>query len=342
MPEKILRLSEEVSKLATSKVSEIQRVTGATKILALNAMIEAAKAGEAGRGFSVVAKEVRSISDSIHDISETLTRDLSKKTGELNALGTTLVANLRGNRLADLALNMIDIMDRNLYERSCDVRWWATDSAIVECAQEPSQEKCSYASKRLGVILDSYTVYLDLWVCDAHGKVIANGRSDMYPAATGSSVATESWFCDAMKTGDGTEFCVADISLNPQLNNSQVATYATAIREGGEAHGRIVGALGIFFDWQAQAQAVVDSVRLGEDEKRRTRCLLLDRRHRVIAASDTRGILKETFPLKANEKPHGSYTDEKGNYVGFALTPGYETYTGLGWYGVMIQKPLTP
>ena len=23
-------------------------------------------------------------------------------------------------------------MDRNLYERSCDVRWWATDAAVVD------------------------------------------------------------------------------------------------------------------------------------------------------------------------------------------------------------------
>ncbi len=30
-----------------------------------------------------------------------------------------------GERLVDLALNAIEIIDRNLYERSCDVRWWA-------------------------------------------------------------------------------------------------------------------------------------------------------------------------------------------------------------------------
>jgi hypothetical protein len=42
------------------------------------------------------------------------------------------VAQIRGSRLPDLSLNAIDIIDRNLYERSCDVRWWATDSAIVD------------------------------------------------------------------------------------------------------------------------------------------------------------------------------------------------------------------
>ena len=29
-------------------------------------------------------------------------------------------------------LTNIDLIDRNLYERSCDVRWWATDSSVVD------------------------------------------------------------------------------------------------------------------------------------------------------------------------------------------------------------------
>jgi hypothetical protein len=37
----------------------------------------------------------------------------------------------------------------------------------------------------------------------------------------------------------------------------------------------------------------------------------------------------------------GNYADNHGSVVGFALTPGYETYKGLGWYGVVEQKLLT-
>src|SRR6266571_2758733 len=42
----------------------------------------------------------------------------------------------RGERMVDLALNAIELIDRNLYERTCDVRWWATDSAVVDCAAD--------------------------------------------------------------------------------------------------------------------------------------------------------------------------------------------------------------
>jgi hypothetical protein len=66
--------------------------------------------------------------------------------------------------------------------------------------------------------------------------------------------------------------------------------------------------------------------------------MLLDREFRVIAASDRRGVLNEKFPLKTGGKTAGYYTGDKGETVGFALTPGYETYKGLGWYGVICQQ----
>ena len=76
----------------------------------------------------------------------------------------------RGERMVDLSLNAIELIDRNLYERTCDVRWWATDSALVGGAATPATAAVSHASERLAVILDAYTVYLDLWLCDLDGN----------------------------------------------------------------------------------------------------------------------------------------------------------------------------
>jgi hypothetical protein len=341
MPERILALSKSVSALATEKVGEIQKVTSTTKILALNALIEATRAGEAGKGFAVVAQEVKTISQKITDIASEMSQKMADQTAQLNDLGQKLVANVRGGRLADLSLNMIEIIDRNLYERSCDVRWWATDSAVVDCAADPTPERCAYASKRLEVILSAYTVYLDLWIADKTGKVIANGRPRQYGRAVGSRVDGESWFRQALASRDGNEFAVADVSQNDCLDRKTVATYSAAIRQGGLSDGAVIGVLGIFFDWAAQSQAIVDGVRLDADEKSRTRCLLIDHNHRVIAASDQQGILTETFPLKTDGRDRGSYVDQNGNMIGFSLTPGYETYQGMGWYGVIVQKPVT-
>lgn len=333
MPERVLALSQQVSTIATGRVDEIRRVTRMTKILGINAAIEAARSHNPG--FAIVADEVGSISTTIEQLVERLQSELAEKTGELRTLGTNLVAQIRGSRLADLALNMIDIVDRNLYERSCDVRWWATDSAVVDAAAKPTSESCGWASKRLGVILDSYTVYLDLWIVGLDGKILANGRPRQY-AVSGKSLRSRTWFDRALKTSSGADFVACDIESCAELADVPVATYATAIRSGGEVNGQPIGVLGIFFDWQKQSQAVVDSVRLTNDEKALTRCMLLSADSRIIASTSATD-LGQAFPLHTEGKKMGSYVDAAGNLVGFALTPGYETYEGLGWYGAIVQ-----
>jgi hypothetical protein len=338
-PERILTLARQVSEIAKTKIGAIDAITGSTRILALNAMIEASRAGEAGRGFAVVANEVKTVSAQITQVAKELSTDLQGTLTELTNLGEVMVSQVRGTRLTDLALNMIEIIDRNLYERSCDVRWWATDAAVVQAVQAASDDSCSHASRRLGVILGAYTVYLDLWIADANGKIIATGRPSQFPATRGLNVAQEEWFRRALASHSGDDYVAMDIATNPALGNKTVATYATAIRVNGEANGKAIGVLGIHFDWEPQAQTVVKNVRLSPEDAQRTRCLLVDSRHRVIAASDGKGILTETISLNTEGQRQGCYTSRDGAIVGFALTPGYETYDGLGWYGVMIQQP---
>lgn len=338
-PEGVLTLVDQAAAIAATKVKAIHGITSQTRTLALNATIEAARAGDAGRGFAVVAGEVKAVATEVARLSAEMDGELRDAFRALKAVGQRMSEEMRGQRLVDLALNAIEIVDRNLYERTCDVRWWATDAAIVDAATNPTREACAHSSKRLGVILSAYTVYLDLWLCDLEGRVIANGRPDRYPGVRGLSVAGEGWFRDALATASGDDFAVADVTRCAPLGDVGVATYAAAVREGGEARGRPIGVLGIHFDWEPQADAVVRGVRLTADERRSTRVLLVDAAGRLLAASDGKGRLGETLDLPARRGECGYATDEAGRTIAFHRTPGYETYRGLGWCGVIVQEP---
>jgi hypothetical protein len=328
----IARLTAEVDETACEKAKSIQQITNQMKMLALNALIESSRAGAHGAGFAVVAQEVRSVGQRVETISKELETQLTRRTANLMQSIEKMTERARGERMVDLALNAIELIDRNLYERTCDVRWWATDSAVVDCAADPIAANTSHVASRLAVILRAYTVYLDLWLCDLDGKVLASARADRYDVR-GANVAAMPWFSEALKLRSGDDYFAGDIERQPLLGDAPVATYCASVREGGNAHGKPLGVLAIHFDWEAQARAIVQGVRV-DDAK--ARVLLVDSKFRVIASSDGQGLLTERVPLQLNGRS-GVYKEPSGSQVAFHLTPGYETYGGLGWFGVIVR-----
>lgn len=338
----VVELSRRMQLHVVHAIDEISRLNRATHMLSMNARVEAARAGESGRGFAVVAEELTRLSGEMKGAADQVVARSQSIGGELDRVIGDLSTRVRENRLCDLALNAIDIVDRNLYERSCDVRWWATDSAVVDCLKEHSDELAAHASRRLGQILDSYTVYLDLVLADLDGRIVANGRPKQY-RSIGRNVAQTEWFKSALATPDSTHFGFESMHRSDLANQERALVYSCVVRKEGNVRGERLGVLGIVFNWKGLGQVVVNQVPLSGAERQHTRVYLTDASGLILSDSADKGVGEQlVFPGQAElfRTARGAKVTQLGTrkvLVAQAASPGFETYR-TGWHGVLVRQ----
>ncbi len=342
--DRIRHLSTELDTSITRAGSGIETVNSQARLLAINIQIEAARLGLHGRAFQVLGNEMVTFSAQTGVIAKDLRERTKNLVDELSAISARLATEVKGTRLADLALANIDLIDRNLYERSCDCRWWATDGAFVARLENPSEKATRYASERMAVILKAYTVYFDIVLTDLAGRVLANGRPGDY-ASVGQVVAQQAWFRSALACADGESFGFQSVHDSALVNGERVLVYACKVCRGGDAKGEPLGVLGVVFRWNALAEKIMASTAVDEADRPQARAFLADPEGTVLA--DSRGgALREPFRLPnevlRDRIGKGYFLEEAPGgrrLIAYARAPGFETYS-TGWYSfVTVHLP---
>lgn len=161
----IVKLAANISEISDT----IKKIAAQTNLLAINAAVEAARAGDAGKGFAVVANEVKALSDrtstATREIADIVVRLTGGMGGMMEAMGANAASVVAGEQavksleqlMATIAGNVGEVADSSTgIGLSLDQQREAAESVAAGIARIAAHAaKSSHALETVLAIVDS-------------------------------------------------------------------------------------------------------------------------------------------------------------------------------------------
>jgi hypothetical protein len=325
-------LRDEVDHYASTS----EEIAARTNLLALNAAIEAARSGEAGRGFSVVAQEVKALAQQARGASHAFRSEVRERLALGAGIADEMVGEIEGTRLVELAQALIQNLTRQLYGRSIDLRLLASDAEIVAATLDPTPENLAAAQVRLEQVVGTSPYYVNAFIANATGRIFL--CSNPHAPVMRADLNDAAQYRNAMDSRRRDEWFTDEVWENPYSDGRAVLVFVTGIRPRG-TDGAPAGVFYLEFDWQGHVPAIIsDRSLFGEKDWARTRIAIVDQAARVVA--DTQGTrYGQIVPLPLHAVRG---TESRGDsVVAFATAADYHGFAGLGLRCVIEQTMLS-
>ncbi len=250
----------------------------------------------------------------------------------------TVVSSVLYDCAAKAALAM-DIMDRNLYERANDCRWWALTSAFRGTLASGGALGHTQRDRLTGILRTInrlYTVYSNLMVFDSSARVVAVSNP-AYTELIGQALPAE-WVRETLALPDTQSYCVSPFGPSPLYGGEATYVYSAAIR-APDGRGEPVGGIAIVFDAAPQLVAMLHDALPRKENGGVVDgafAVFAERDGRIVASTDPALVpgmrleLGREFLDLAPGEEHANIIVFRDRYyaVGSRMSAGYREYKG--------------
>ncbi|MGD0961324.1 MAG: hypothetical protein ABSB19_16065, partial [Methylomonas sp.] len=274
-----------------------------------------------------------------HNMAATILEDMGVAKGKFGVLQQKLTYNLLIENLqkfvienASKAQVAIDLLIRNLFERTADVGFLATDDDIRSFLLEDAKtdKQILFIENRLHEYVKKYSVYDEIIILDSHGYVKANLDKNNPIVRSSDPLLTET-----LKTERDYVETFGNSDLQPAHRHSLI--YSCKITETNQRDSKVLGVLCLCFRFDDEMKGIFANL-LTQDQIGVLTVLGAD--SRVIASSNENIVPLQTG-MPGRDSVNTVFYQDQDFIVNTCRTKGYQGYTGLGWRGQMLTPLAT-